>query len=173
MLHDDEVIPKYASQVVIGRVKGQTPSLKIWFSSSSFTHTPPLFPFSLPIPSYPFIMLNDIPTTVYIFSSVFFLAAFVGSPRFLSLSLLFYCFPFSSWAEIWELRKRGAWCFCALRLGTFFYYYGAVLFYMVRLFLSPAFSSIYSVIKKKAKKTLLSGLKNTLAESTFARALFF
>nr|KMM68586.1 fumarate reductase [Coccidioides posadasii RMSCC 3488] len=28
MLHDDEVIPKYASQIVIGRVKGQTPSLK-------------------------------------------------------------------------------------------------------------------------------------------------
>ncbi|KAL1993260.1 hypothetical protein VTN49DRAFT_3209 [Thermomyces lanuginosus] len=28
MLHDDEVIPKYASQVVIGRVKGQKPSLK-------------------------------------------------------------------------------------------------------------------------------------------------
>ncbi|KAI9883015.1 MAG: Casein kinase II subunit alpha [Watsoniomyces obsoletus] len=29
MLHDDEVIPKYASNVVIGRVKGQTPSLNI------------------------------------------------------------------------------------------------------------------------------------------------
>ncbi|KLJ06188.1 hypothetical protein EMPG_10385 [Blastomyces silverae] len=28
MLHDDEVIPKYASQIVIGRVKGQTPSLE-------------------------------------------------------------------------------------------------------------------------------------------------
>jgi hypothetical protein len=28
MLHDDEVIPKYAAQVVIGRVKGQTPSLE-------------------------------------------------------------------------------------------------------------------------------------------------
>ncbi|EAW15233.1 putative fumarate reductase Osm1 [Aspergillus clavatus NRRL 1] len=28
MLHDDEVIPKYASQTVIGRVKGQTPSLE-------------------------------------------------------------------------------------------------------------------------------------------------
>ncbi|KAI1949842.1 Osmotic growth protein [Ophidiomyces ophidiicola] len=28
MLHDDEVIPKYASEIVIGRVKGQTPSLK-------------------------------------------------------------------------------------------------------------------------------------------------
>lgn len=27
MLHDDEVIPKYATQTVIGRVKGQTPSL--------------------------------------------------------------------------------------------------------------------------------------------------
>ena len=29
MLHDDEVIPKYAPQQVIGRVKGQTPSLEI------------------------------------------------------------------------------------------------------------------------------------------------
>ncbi|KAE8149686.1 FAD binding domain-containing protein [Aspergillus avenaceus] len=29
MLHDDEVIPKYASQIVIGRVKGQTPSLEL------------------------------------------------------------------------------------------------------------------------------------------------
>ncbi|KAJ6172475.1 hypothetical protein N7470_001542 [Penicillium chermesinum] len=29
MLHDDEVIPKYAAQTVIGRVKGQTPSLDI------------------------------------------------------------------------------------------------------------------------------------------------
>ena len=28
MLHDDEVIPKYASQIVIGRVKGQTPKLE-------------------------------------------------------------------------------------------------------------------------------------------------
>lgn len=28
MLHDDEVIPKYASEIVIGRVKGQTPSLE-------------------------------------------------------------------------------------------------------------------------------------------------
>ncbi|PKX91062.1 putative fumarate reductase Osm1 [Aspergillus novofumigatus IBT 16806] len=28
MLHDDEVIPKYAAQIVIGRVKGQTPSLE-------------------------------------------------------------------------------------------------------------------------------------------------
>jgi len=28
MLHDDEVIPKYASQIVIGRVKGQTPRLE-------------------------------------------------------------------------------------------------------------------------------------------------
>ncbi|KAK2767321.1 hypothetical protein FQN52_006024 [Onygenales sp. PD_12] len=28
MLHDDEVIPKYASSIVIGRVKGQTPSLE-------------------------------------------------------------------------------------------------------------------------------------------------
>ncbi|EGD94112.1 fumarate reductase [Trichophyton tonsurans CBS 112818] len=28
MLHDDEVIPKYAAGVVIGRVKGQTPSLE-------------------------------------------------------------------------------------------------------------------------------------------------
>jgi len=28
MLHDDEVIPKYASQTVIGRVKGQTPKLE-------------------------------------------------------------------------------------------------------------------------------------------------
>jgi flavocytochrome c len=28
MLHDDEVIPKYAADIVIGRVKGQTPSLK-------------------------------------------------------------------------------------------------------------------------------------------------
>ena len=29
MLHDDEVIPKYAASIVIGRVKGQTPSLEI------------------------------------------------------------------------------------------------------------------------------------------------
>ncbi|MCJ1358623.1 MAG: hypothetical protein MMC33_008623 [Icmadophila ericetorum] len=29
MLHDDEVIPKYAAEIVIGRVKGQTPSLEI------------------------------------------------------------------------------------------------------------------------------------------------
>ncbi|KAJ5555704.1 hypothetical protein N7535_008138 [Penicillium sp. DV-2018c] len=29
MLHDDEVIPKYASHIVIGRVKGQTPSLEL------------------------------------------------------------------------------------------------------------------------------------------------
>jgi len=29
MLHDDEVIPKYAANIVIGRVKGQTPSLEI------------------------------------------------------------------------------------------------------------------------------------------------
>lgn len=29
MLHDDEVIPKYATEIVIGRVKGQTPSLEI------------------------------------------------------------------------------------------------------------------------------------------------
>jgi flavocytochrome c len=29
MLHDDEVIPKYAGHIVIGRVKGQTPSLEI------------------------------------------------------------------------------------------------------------------------------------------------
>ncbi|KAI9835712.1 MAG: hypothetical protein M1819_001889 [Sarea resinae] len=29
MLHDDEVIPKYAAGIVIGRVKGQTPSLDI------------------------------------------------------------------------------------------------------------------------------------------------
>jgi flavocytochrome c len=29
MLHDDEVIPKYAANQVIGRVKGQTPSLEI------------------------------------------------------------------------------------------------------------------------------------------------
>ncbi|KKZ63259.1 hypothetical protein EMCG_02379 [[Emmonsia] crescens] len=28
MLHDDEVIPKYAAHIVIGRVKGQTPSLE-------------------------------------------------------------------------------------------------------------------------------------------------
>ncbi|PGH26787.1 hypothetical protein AJ80_01552 [Polytolypa hystricis UAMH7299] len=28
MLHDDEVIPKYAADIVIGRVKGQTPSLE-------------------------------------------------------------------------------------------------------------------------------------------------
>ncbi|KAJ9254179.1 hypothetical protein DTO207G8_3756 [Paecilomyces variotii] len=28
MLHDDEVIPKYAAQIVIGRVQGQTPSLE-------------------------------------------------------------------------------------------------------------------------------------------------
>jgi len=29
MLHDDEVIPKYAAEIVIGRVQGQTPSLQI------------------------------------------------------------------------------------------------------------------------------------------------
>ena len=29
MLHDDEVIPKYAASQVIGRVKGQTPSLEL------------------------------------------------------------------------------------------------------------------------------------------------
>ncbi|KAI2843930.1 hypothetical protein CBS63078_9489 [Aspergillus niger] len=29
MLHDDEVIPKYAGHIVIGRVKGQTPSLEL------------------------------------------------------------------------------------------------------------------------------------------------
>jgi cytochrome b involved in lipid metabolism len=29
MLHDDEVIPKYAPQQVIGRVKGQEPSLEL------------------------------------------------------------------------------------------------------------------------------------------------
>lgn len=29
MLHDDEVIPKYAANIVIGRVEGQTPSLEI------------------------------------------------------------------------------------------------------------------------------------------------
>jgi flavocytochrome c len=29
MLHDDEVIPKYAAEIVIGRVKGQKPSLNI------------------------------------------------------------------------------------------------------------------------------------------------
>ena len=29
MLHDDEVIPKYASNIVIGRVEGQTPSLDL------------------------------------------------------------------------------------------------------------------------------------------------
>ena len=29
MLHDDEVIPKYAADIVIGRVEGQTPSLEI------------------------------------------------------------------------------------------------------------------------------------------------
>ena len=29
MLHDDEVIPKYAAEIVIGRVKGQTPRLEI------------------------------------------------------------------------------------------------------------------------------------------------
>lgn len=29
MLHDDEVIPKYAADIVIGRVKGQEPSLNI------------------------------------------------------------------------------------------------------------------------------------------------
>ncbi|TQB75472.1 hypothetical protein MPDQ_002765 [Monascus purpureus] len=29
MLHDDEVIPKYAPNIVIGRVKGQTPSLEL------------------------------------------------------------------------------------------------------------------------------------------------
>jgi len=28
MLHDDEVIPKYAAGIVIGRVKGQTPRLQ-------------------------------------------------------------------------------------------------------------------------------------------------
>ena len=29
MLHDDEVIPKYAADIVIGRVQGQEPSLQI------------------------------------------------------------------------------------------------------------------------------------------------
>ena len=29
MLHDDEVIPKYAADIVIGRVSGQQPSLEI------------------------------------------------------------------------------------------------------------------------------------------------
>ena len=29
MLHDDEVIPKYAPNQVIGRVKGQTPTLEL------------------------------------------------------------------------------------------------------------------------------------------------
>jgi len=29
MLHDDEVIPKYAANIVIGRVQGQQPSLEI------------------------------------------------------------------------------------------------------------------------------------------------
>lgn len=29
MLHDDEVIPKYAADIVIGRVQGQQPSLEI------------------------------------------------------------------------------------------------------------------------------------------------
>lgn len=29
MLHDDEVIPKYAANIVIGRVQGQTPNLEI------------------------------------------------------------------------------------------------------------------------------------------------
>jgi hypothetical protein len=29
MLHDDEVIPKYAGHIVIGRIKGQTPSLEL------------------------------------------------------------------------------------------------------------------------------------------------
>ena len=29
MLHDDEVIPKYAASIVIGRVQGQQPSLEI------------------------------------------------------------------------------------------------------------------------------------------------
>lgn len=29
MLHDDEVVPKYAGHIVIGRVQGQTPSLEI------------------------------------------------------------------------------------------------------------------------------------------------
>ena len=29
MLHDDEVIPKYAADIVIGRVQGQEPSLEI------------------------------------------------------------------------------------------------------------------------------------------------
>ena len=28
MLHDDEVIPKYAAQIVIGRVKGQEVTLQ-------------------------------------------------------------------------------------------------------------------------------------------------
>lgn len=28
MLHDDEVIPKYAPEIVIGRVKGQKPRLE-------------------------------------------------------------------------------------------------------------------------------------------------
>lgn len=29
MLHDDEVIPKYAASIVIGRVQGETPSLDL------------------------------------------------------------------------------------------------------------------------------------------------
>ena len=29
MLHDDEVIPKYAAGIVIGRVQGQEPRLEI------------------------------------------------------------------------------------------------------------------------------------------------
>lgn len=29
MLHDDEVIPKYASHIVIGRVQGQKPELDL------------------------------------------------------------------------------------------------------------------------------------------------
>ena len=29
MLHDDEVIPKYAADIVIGRVKGQEVSLEL------------------------------------------------------------------------------------------------------------------------------------------------
>ncbi len=29
MLHDDEVIPKYAASIVIGRVQGQEPRLEI------------------------------------------------------------------------------------------------------------------------------------------------
>lgn len=29
MLHDDEVIPKYAANICIGRVQGQTPHLSL------------------------------------------------------------------------------------------------------------------------------------------------